>query len=145
MRELHLNSPEEKRGNLAERYDSWIKQTLNNLISNEVRTYYRNVVRLNEYLVEMQDDLSQSYDPFDEDKQYVKLGESSIKVKNERLANALGRLGLRKQQVLEDTVVLEIPVGIVADELNLDPQTVSNYKYESLRLLRKIMEDDPDE
>ncbi len=145
MRELHLSSQEEKRGNLAERYDSWIKQTLNNLISNEVRTYYRNMVRLNEYLVEIQDDLSQSYDPFDEDNQDVKLGESSIKVKNERLANALGRLGLRKQQVLEDTVVLEIPVGIVADELNLDPQTVSNYKYESLRLLRKIMEDDPDE
>ncbi len=142
MTEGDLNSPEKKRGNLPERFDSWIKQTLNNMISNEVRTYYRECRRAHEVLVEPED-IPESYDPFDEVNQEVRLGDSSIKIKDERLARALSKLGLRKRQVLEGTVVFGIPVAVVADELNLDTQTVSNYKYEGLRFLRRLMEGKP--
>ncbi len=144
MNRMDLHSPKAKRGNLYERFDSWIKQTLKHMISNEVRTYYRNYRKVREIPMD-EEVMNGSYDPFEEKDMEIIFGDSSITIRDERLANALGKLGTRKQQVLEGTIIFGMPVGEVARELNLDTQTVSNYKYESLKILRKMMEDDPDE
>ena len=43
---------------------------------------------------------------------------------------------------MEGTVILEIPVAVVANDLELDEHTVSNYKYDSIQSLRASYEED---
>ena len=130
-------------GSLPERYDSWIKKTLKNLIMNEVRSFKRWKARHKEILVDNIDflDYIESYDPFEEDEAAeIPLGDTPVIIEDERLARILSGMTQKKQRVIEGTIILGIPVRIVAKKLGLDEHTVRNYKCLTLNELRTLME-----
>ena len=132
-------------GNLPGRFDSWISHTLDNLIFNVVRSYARQLKNDPEFLA---DDLEERacFDPFSEEElNEILLGNTPLMIRNKKLARGLKKLSPRKQQVIEGTIVLGIPVSLLAETLGLDDQTVSNYKYDGLRILKQFMEDEDDE
>ncbi len=134
-------------GSLPERYDSWIKKTLENLIKNEVRSFRRWKARHKEILVDNIDflDYMESYDPFEEEAAEIPLGDTPVIIEDERLARILSGMAQKKQRVIEGTIVLGIPVKIVAKKLGLDEHTVRNYKCLTLNELRALMEGEEDE
>lgn len=130
---------------LPERYDSWIKKVLDGLIFNEVRSYARKKRREMETLSENIENLA-AYEPFEEEELVeILLGDTPILLKDQKLASSLSRIGKRKQQAIEGTIILGIPVHILAELLGLDPQIVSNYKLRGLSELRSMMEGSEDE
>ncbi len=140
MRREPQKSPHYTEGSLSDRFDAWVRSTLDNLIMTEVRSVARAKRRRKEILV---DDLSEyaSYDPFHEDEDdAVILGDTAIYLTDPKLIKALRKLSPRKQQVIEGTVLLAIPVNILAKQLNLSEHTISNYKYDAIQFLRDLME-----
>ncbi len=132
-------------GSLPARFDSWISRVLDNLAFTVVRSYYRKTKNAREILMGDIEDMAVA-DPFAEEDLYkILLGETPLKIRNKKLAKGLSQLSPRKQQVIEGTIVLGIPVSLLADMLGLDDQIVSNYKYVGLKMLRKIMEEDDSE
>ena len=137
--------PHYTEGSLPERFDSWITQVLENLIYTEVRSYKRRKMRLPEFTTENIDEIA-SYDPDkDEELKEILLGNTPLILKSSKLAAALPKISPRKQQVIEGTIVLGIPVKIVAETMGLSEHIVSNYKYLGLNELRAMMEGDKDE
>ena len=133
-------------GSLPERFDSWIKKTLENLIRTEVRSYKRWRVRMAENMVDDMD-LCVSYDPFDcgDDFTEIYVGDTPVILENKKLAEALLKMSHKKRKVIEGTVILGVPVRIVAKQLGLDEHTVRSYKYLTLNKLRALMEEEDDE
>ena len=142
MKKQNSVSPQYTEESLPERFDSWISHVLANLTLTVIRSYERKLKRSLETHVENIDEVM-AYDPFDDkDSEAVLLGESVIYTTDKKLAEGLRKLSPRKKQVLEGTVILEIPVAVVANDLELDEHTVSNYKYDSIQSLRASYEED---
>lgn len=145
MKNDSIYNPVYTENSLPERFDSWIKKVLDKLIYNEVRSYARKKMREMVISSENIDNLA-AYDPFEEDELVeILLGETPILLKDKKLAESLGKIGKRKQQVIEGTIILGIPVHVLAELLGLDPQIVSNYKLRGLSELRSMMEGSEDE
>ena len=138
-------NPHYTENSLPARFDSWIKKILDGLIYNEVKSYARRKRRQPEYTTENLDNLA-FYDPFEEEELVeILVGSSPLLLKNRKLAESLGKISARKQQVIEGTIVLGIPISVLAELLGLDPQIVSNYKLRGLNELRSMMEGSEDE
>lgn len=135
-------------GSLPDRFDKWMKVTLSYLMKTEVRSYLRAKKGRKEIFVEDVNHLltEDSFcDPFSEpEKETIRIGNTPVALTNERLVRAIGNLSHRKKQVIEATVIHELPVKQVASSLRLAEQTVMNYKYAALRSLKKQMETDDD-
>ena len=130
---------------LPERYDSWIKKVLDGLILNEVRSLARKKRREKEILSQNVENLA-ACEPFEEEELVeILLGDTPIMLKDEKLAASLSKIGRRKQQAIDGTIILGMPVGVLADLLGLDPRIVSNYKLRGLDELRSMMEGSEDE
>ena len=129
-------------GSLPERFDSWVSHTLENLINNVVRSYARKVKNAREVSVEDMDERA-FFDPYSEEElNEILLGKTPVLIRNKKLAKGLEKLSPRKQQIIEGTIVLGIPIELLAEMLGLDNGTVRNYKYDGLRILREFMEDE---
>ena len=137
--------PRYTESSLPARFDSWIKQVLDGLIYNEVRSYMRQMRRLPEIATEDIDDIAVSDPPMEEEFVEIIIGSTPLMLSNKKLAKALGQISERKQQVLEATIVLGIPAHTVAKALGLDEQVVYNYKSLGLKELRRLMEDGNEE
>ena len=135
-------------GSLPERFDKWVKVTLSHLIKTEVRSYLRAKKGRKEVFVEDVNHLltEDSFcDLFSEpEKETIRIGNTAVALTNERLVRAIGNLSHRKKQVIEATVIHELPVKQVASSLKMAEQTVMNYKYAALRSLKEQMETDSD-
>ena len=135
-------------GSLPDRFDKWMKVTLGYLLKTEVRSYLRAKKGRKEVFIEdMNHLLTEEYfcDPFSEpEKEMIRIGDTQVALTNERLVRAIGNLSHRKKQVIEATVIHELPVRLVARRLRLAEQTVMNYKYAALKSLKKQMETDSD-
>ena len=130
---------------LPERYDSWIKKVLDGLIFNEVRSFARRKRREMEILSDNIENLA-TLEPFEEEElEEILLGETPILLKDKKLAASLSKIGRRKQQAIEGTIILGMPIHVLAELLGLDPQIVSNYKLRGLDELRSMMEGSEDE
>ena len=122
-------------GSLPERFDSWVSHTLENLINNVVKN-------AREVSVEDMDERA-FFDPYSEEElNEILLGKTPVLIRNKKLAKGLEKLSPRKQQIIEGTIVLGIPIELLAEMLGLDNGTVRNYKYDGLRILREFMEDE---
>ena len=138
-------TPHYTENSLPERFDSWIKKVLESLIYNEVRSFARKKIRQQEVFSEEIEKIA-VYEPFEEDELIeVLLGDTPLMLKDKKLANALGKISKRKQQAIEGTIILGIPVSIVAKLLGLEEQIVRNYRNRGLSELRSMMEDMEDE
>jgi|GEM_PF-6854434 len=125
---------------LPERFDSWIKKVLENLVFNEVRSCARRKISQPEFFSEDIDNLA-VFDPFgDEELIEILLGNTPVMLKDRKLAESLGKISKRKQQAIEGTIILGIPIKIVAEMLGIDEQIVRNYKNRGLDELRSMME-----
>ena len=81
------------------------------------------------------------FDPFgDEELIEILLGNTPVMLKDRKLAESLGKISKRKQQAIEGTIILGIPIKIVAEMLGIDEQIVRNYKNRGLDELRSMME-----
>ncbi len=130
---------------LPERFDSWIKKVLENLIFNEVRSCARKKIRQSEYSAEDIDNIA-VYDPFAEEELIeILLGNTPLLLKDRKLAESLGKISKRKQQAIEGTIILGIPVNMLAEILGIDEQIIRNYKKRGLDELRSMMEGSEDE
>jgi DNA-directed RNA polymerase specialized sigma24 family protein len=128
-------------GSLSDRFDVWVRHTLKNLIMTEVRSAIREKRRRKEVLVgDMADDAF--YDPFDLDAgDEVIVGNTVLCFGDPKIIEALKKLSPRKQQVIEGTVLLAIPVAMIAEQMNLNEQTIKNYKHDAISFLRKLLEE----
>ena len=137
--------PNYTENSLPERFDSWIKKVLDNLIYNEVRSLARNVRRQPEFSTGNIDALA-TCDPFEDDEFVeIMLGSTPLILKDKKLAEALGKISRRKQQAIEGTIILGIPVSTLAEILGINEQIVRNYKNRGLDELRELLEGSDDE
>ena len=138
-------TPRYTENSLPERFDSWIKKVLEGLVYNEVRSCARRMIRQPEFTTEDIDDAA-FYDPFSEDELIeVLFGSTPLLLKNKKLAESLGKISKRQQEAIEGTIVLGIPVRVVAKLLGIDEQLVRNYRSRGLDELRSMMEGFEDE
>ena len=140
MKKEYNESPQYTEGSLSDRFDAWVRETLDNLIRTEVRTVAREKRRRREVFV---DDISAyaSYDPFDEEEEMeVFIGNTPLYFTDPKVVKALRKLSPRRQQVIEGSILLAIPIGLLAEELNLKEQTVKNYKHDAIQFLRNLLE-----
>ena len=125
-------TPRYTENSLPERFDSWIKKILEGLVYNEVRSCARRMIRQPEFTTEEIDDAA-FYDPFSEDELIeVLFGSTPLLLKNKKLAESLGKISKRQQEAIEGTIVLGIPVRVVAKLLGIDEQLVRNYRSRGL-------------
>ena len=132
-------------GSLSVRFDKWYRETMKYLLLDEIRDYLRRGDRFLPFDPENLESIEdrESYSPFLEfEMEQVSLGDSLLFVHESSLANGLRRLSPQKKRVLEGTVLLKLPVKIVAKNMDLSEQTVKNYKHSGLMSLREIMRGD---
>lgn len=130
---------------LAIRFDCWVKRTLKNLIKTQIRSAERQrkkwqaeipVERPEEYLRNQITDPSAVLDC-----EEILLGETVVKITNEKLAIMLKQLDCREREIVELCVLLNMPIKDAARVLNLNPRTVSNYKSRIMKGFRTFMEE----
>lgn len=135
-----MSTPQYTENSLPERFDSWIKQVLRRLVQNEVRSYKREMKRRNEIFVAKVDDLG-TYDPFEDDGEYDRiLSASENRIRDKKLAEAFEGITKRQRQVIEGTILLEIPVTVLARKMGLNEKTIHNHMSLGLDELRNILE-----
>lgn len=139
MRTKKVFIPKYTEGSLSERFDSWTKQVLKNLVLSVLRDFCRSRDRLPEFLVGDFEELAVAA-PTQKETKVIVLGNTPIILEDQKLASSLDALGLRKQQALEGVVVLGLPLKEVAKKLGVSVQMVSNYKWRGLHDLREMME-----
>ena len=139
--------PGERTGNdnLCERFDSFAKRTIRNIIKTELRSYLRESKKNRHVdLEQLRDSLSYEWES-DLDKTPVSLGPIMIFLENDQLAKELEKLKIRHRMVLGYAYVLELPLEVISDLMDLAEKSVRNYKSEALRILREKLKDLEDE
>ncbi len=63
-----------------------------------------------------------------------------ILFENEQLAAGLERLTEKQRKILECAFILDMPNKAIAELLELEAETIRNYKSEAYGILRKYME-----
>ena len=145
MKKEENYTPRYTENSLPERYDSWIKKVLEGLVFNEVRSFARMKSRTPEFTSEDIDNVA-FYDPASEEEMVeVLIGSTPLMLRNKRLAESLGKISRRQQEAIEGTIVLGIPVRVMAKLLGIDEQLVRNYRSRGLNELRSMMEGFEDE
>ena len=127
-------------GSLAIRFDGWAKTTLQYLVRTEVRTMVRRKRRIADISLEAvpPDKLAADLGPQICDAAAVIADEWLIR--DEGLARALGRLSPQRRQVIVEMFYHRLSLNETAETMNLQKQTVANYKAAALKELRNIME-----
>ena len=144
MQNNEERAPRYTENSLPERYDSWIKKVLRNLIQTEIRSYKRK--KKNQLYIIVRDvDDERTYDPFEEGIPItVMCGSSPVELRNEQLAKCLAGMSGRKQQVIEGVFLSGISTRKLSEMLGVDEAVIRNYKKRGLDELRNGMEDDYD-
>ena len=141
-------------GSLPERFDSWIRKTLENLVMTEVRSFACKKRKQAEVSLEEIPELfvaaditgrpalsvSEAAKVREEDSVLKSKGEDVV-VHDRGLARAMKQLSPRRQQVLIEVFWEERSAGEIARMLNLAKQTVENHKCTALNQLRIWMKE----
>ena len=126
---------------ISKRFDSFTKKTLKFLIFTELRSYIRKSMSGDiVYMAELNEVAAPEYTP-DIEKIQVLLGDTQLFLKDEHLADGIKKLKKRHQKVLEYAIVLELPSEAIMEIMDLGAKSISNYKSEALRILRRHMEE----
>ena len=145
MQNDDMSTPSYTENSLPERFDSWIKQVLRHLVQNEVRSYKREIKRRNELFV-AEIDAIRANDIYEDEGDYERLYRTSeSQISDRKLAEAFAGITKRQRQVLEGTILLEIPVKVLARKMGLKEKTIYNHMALGLDELRSMLEGTDDE
>ncbi len=126
---------------LMRKFRSWYYLVMKNEFRNELKKLINHRRRYDSVSIEKLGNIMSFIQPKDIDEETVPVGRTSIIITDHRLAIVLKRLSERVRRVIEGTVILQLPVKTIAEEMKITEQAVKNYKYEGLRRLKRWMED----
>lgn len=126
---------------IQSKFDCFVKKTLKNIIEDVLRSYVERRNRTREVNIEDFGNLAAPERTPDIEKIEVVLGSSLVLFENEQLAAGLKRLTEKQRKILECAFVLDMPNKAIAELLELEAETIRNYKSEAYGILRKYMGD----
>lgn len=126
---------------LIRKFRSWFYHVMRNEFRNELKKLINHRRHYDTVSIEKLGTVMSFIQPKDIDEETVPVGSTSIIISDHRLAVVLKRLSERIKRVIEGTVILQLPVKTIAEEMKITEQAVKNYKYDGLRRLKRWMED----
>ena len=126
---------------IQSRFDCFVKKTMKNIIEDVLRSYVKRRSRNREVNIDDFGDLAVPEKTPDIEKIEVRLGSSSVLFENEHLAAGLKRLTEKQRKILECAFILDMPNKAIAELLELEAETIRNYKSEAYGILRKYVGD----
>ncbi len=126
---------------LLKRFYCWYYRVMKNEFRNELKKLIIHKRRFNEVNLEELGKVMSFIQPMDIEEETVLVGSTPVIITDSKLATVIKRLSSRMTRVIEGTVILQLPIGIIAKEMNISEQTVKNYKRDGLRCLKRWLED----
>lgn len=123
-------------------FDTFVKESIKYIIEDKIARYQRHrekvvLVNLDDY-----EDIAAPERTPDIEKIGVAIGESTLFLDEEYLAEGIMQeLDEKHRRILDYVFVMDLPEKAVGELMNLKEKTIFNYKYEALGILRKYMED----
>ena len=130
---------------LQAQFDRFVKKTIQNVILNVLAKYVENLDHIKLVSIEDYEDLAAPEVTPDYEKEKVVLDQSFLLLENEILAAGIRKLKKKYRQILECAYVLDMPNEAIAELMNLEYQTVCNYRHEAYVILKKYMEESDNE
>lgn len=129
-------------GSLPIRFDSWLRLAMKQIIEKEVQALARRKRKecfLDEMFIDSMDSFDDKNDPFEDLwMERVNLGNTEIRISNDRLAKALDSLS-EKEKMIIGFIFLDMKTGELAEATGLNPHTITNYKRMIFKKLKKII------
>lgn len=126
---------------ILSRFDCFVKKTMKNIIDDVLRSYVKHRSRSREVSIDDLGDLAAPEKTPEIEKIEVVLGSSSVLFENEQLAAGLKRLTEKQRKILECAFILDMPNKAIAELLELEAETIRNYKSDAYGILRRYMGD----
>ena len=129
---------------VARRFISWYCKVIRNEIRNGLKKLITEKQHFQMIDIEELEDIPSYEQSMTAEGEIVVIGSTPVMISDTRLASGLKHLSPRKRKVLESSIILRLPIRIIAQEMRISEQTVKNYRYDSLRFLRIWLEEEQD-
>lgn len=124
--------------NIQHRFDSYCKKVIDGSVKNQIRGYLRYCKNYNAVSLDDKPDILGGIDDeYLSEKIGIKAGGETIYLDSYELAEAVMKIPEKKRAALLFAVVLGYFVAEVADRLNVKKETVSDYKHDALKILKR--------
>lgn len=122
------------------KFHSWYYRVMKNEFRNELKKLINHKRHYDTVSIEELENIMSFIQPKDIDVETVLVGSTLVIITDHRLAIVLKRLSDRIKRVIEGTVILQLPVKTIAEEMKISEQAVKNYKHEGLQRLKRWLE-----
>ena len=123
------------------KFHSWYYRVMKNEFRNELKKLINHKRHYDTVSIEELENIMFFIQPKDIDVETVLVGSTTVIITDHRLAIVLKRLSDRIKRVIEGTVILQLPVKTIAEEMKISEQAVKNYKHDGLQRLKRWLED----
>lgn len=132
------NYTAEELESIQHRFDSYCKKVIDSSVKNQIRGYLRYCKNYNAVPLDDEPDiLGGVIDDYLFEKIGIKAGDETIYLESYQLAEAVMKIPEKKRVALLFAVVFGYSVAEVAEKLNIKKETVSDYKYDALNILKR--------
>ncbi len=118
-------------------FDRFAKKTIKYVIRNVLRDYIRNKDRIYEVSIEEMDELEAPDWISDYEKIPVLIGSTVFPFYDEQVADSFEHLKKRHREVIEKAYILDMPIEMIAELMDLEGKTIKNYLSEARGILKK--------
>ncbi|MBR4725831.1 MAG: sigma-70 family RNA polymerase sigma factor [Lachnospiraceae bacterium] len=122
------------------KFHSWYYRVMKNEFRNELKKLINHKRHYDTVSIEELENIMSFIQPKDIDVETVLVGSTLVIITDHRLAIVLKRLSDRIKRVIEGTVILQLPVKTIAEEMKISEQAVKNYKHDGLQRLKRWLE-----